>query len=343
MNNSDQFGQNPQPAPQFTNPANTGQITFLSLIKDVSSILIVLPARSSFDQVAAGLSLFLALSKHKSTQIFSPSPMTVEFNRLIGIDKISNEVGNKNLVIRFLDYDATQIERVSYDIEENNQFKLTVIPKHNSVSPKKENVSISYSGVSADAVIAVGGRDVSDFSILDSSDFSTSRMIHVGLTPLQASKDKKYVSFSRVGSSVSEIVYGLIRENQLYIDVDIATNLMMGIEEMVGDNFEGEGITAETFYTVADLMQYGAKRHSNKGLTGSFPPGSIPTPAGQSGNNQVTQTPQPSGLWGVPGSPQSQKGAISNDLSEEQDNEATEEEAPSDWLKPKIYKSGSGK
>src|SRR3989344_5719320 len=97
--------------------------SFRQIVEESKSILIILPNKPYFDQVAAGLSLFLSLRGSRNTQITSVSPMTVEFNRLIGVNKISQEVGNKNLVIRFTDYKASDIERVSYDIEDG-QFKL---------------------------------------------------------------------------------------------------------------------------------------------------------------------------------------------------------------------------
>src|SRR3990170_2413379 len=134
--------------------------SFKNIIDKSKSILILLPTKPFFDQVAAGLSLFLSLREPKQVQICCPSPMTVEFNRLVGVNRISQELGNKNLVIRFADYKASDIERVSYDIE-NAQFRLTVIPKQKVSPPTKEQVELSYSGISADTVIIIGGANES--------------------------------------------------------------------------------------------------------------------------------------------------------------------------------------
>ncbi|MEK7111768.1 MAG: hypothetical protein AAB875_00410, partial [Patescibacteria group bacterium] len=87
-----------------------------SLIESSRSILILLPTKPYFDQVAAGLALYLALRETKETIIASPSPMLVEFNRLVGVNKVTLELGNKNLSIRFSNYRANDIEKVSYDI-----------------------------------------------------------------------------------------------------------------------------------------------------------------------------------------------------------------------------------
>lgn len=370
--------QNGQQMPLSNQQAQTdpNQVTFLSVIKDSNSILVVLPTTPNFDQVAGALSLYMSLRKHKNTQIFTPTPITVEFNRLIGVDKIAHEMGNKNLIIRFSNYDATNIEKVSYDIEENNQFRLTVIPKGDTTPPSKDNISLNYSGLSVDTVVIVGGNDESSFPSIASNELSGANIIHVGLKQISLASNKNFVSFTRVGSSVSEIIYGLIRENQLYIDPDIATNLLMGVESVVGDNFQGEGITAETFYTTADLLQYGAKRGANKGLEGNFPPGSIPGPlpsfnqpaqAPAANTNAFAQTQPQSGPWGQGGqgfqgqiqqAPQTQQNwanpAVQNPVTQPQHQTqpnnipavepevVTEENAPEDWKQPKIFKGGSG-
>ena len=143
--------------------------SFKSVISQSKSILILLPTKPYFDQVAASLSLYLALKEEKEVSVYSPSPITVEFNRLIGVNRITSELGNKNLVIRFTDYKATDIERVSYDIE-NSQFRLTVIPKLRITPPTKEQIELSYSGVSAETVIVIGGANETHFPALATKD-----------------------------------------------------------------------------------------------------------------------------------------------------------------------------
>ena len=78
--------------------------TFKTAVDSANSILILLPTNPDFDQVAAGLSLYLSLMGGKNIQISVSSPVTVEFNRLVAVNKIATELGNKNLVISFYDY-----------------------------------------------------------------------------------------------------------------------------------------------------------------------------------------------------------------------------------------------
>ena len=274
--------------------------SFASLIQPANSVLILLPSKPYFDQVAAGLALFLSLRDKKESQIHCPSPMTVEFNRLIGVNKISDELGNKNLVIKFVNYKAEDIERVSADVAAG-ELQLTVIPKSGFASPKREQVEFSFSGVSSDTVILVGGANESHFPQLVSKELDGAKIIHVGTRALSLSSQKQVFSFARPSSTVSEVVAGLIKEGGFGMDADIATNLVMGIEEG-SQKFSSQEVTAATFETVADLLRSGGKRIPPRLSREEFPTGSIP---------------------GEEVGPQKKS------------------DAPKDWLEPKIFKGTS--
>ncbi|MBI2066354.1 hypothetical protein HYT60_02535 [Candidatus Woesebacteria bacterium] len=231
--------------------------SFGSIIDSSRSILILLPTKPYFDQVAAGLALYLALREKKDTTITCPSPMLVEFNRLVGVNKVTSELGNKNLTIRFANYKASDIEKVSYDIE-NGEFKLTVVPKAGFASPKKEQVVFEYSGLSAETMMLIGGTSETDFPALSSKDLEGSRIIHLGTRALSLSGEK-VMSFAAPASSISELVATLINQSGLRLDQDIATNLIMGIEEGSRD-FKGPEVTPETFEIVAQLLRAGGQR-----------------------------------------------------------------------------------
>ncbi len=248
--------------------------SFNSIISSSPSILVMLPAKLNFDAVAAGLSLYLALRGEKDVSIFSPTPVLVEFNRLVGVNKIANEVGNKNLTIKFVDYKANDIERVSYDIE-NGEFRLTVIPKPGAPSPKKEQLATSYSGISASCVILVGGETYADFPALSSPGFSGIKIVHVGVRAITAPSDRTVLSFARPASSLSELSASLIKESGITLDVDMASNLLAGIWEGSRE-LKGEEVSADTFETVAALMRTGAKLTPRQNVVGTYPITSTP-------------------------------------------------------------------
>lgn len=275
--------------------------SFNNLISPATSVTVLLPTNPNLDQVAAGLSLYLALKDKKEINISCPSPMIVEFNRLVGIDKISSELGNKNLTIRFSNYEATDIERVSYDIE-NGQFKLTVIPKPGFVSPKQDQVEMSYSGTSGGTVVIIGGETDASFPALSSKDLVDAKVIHVGVKALPGNSEHSVMSFARPASSICEIVYTLISETDTKIDSDIATNLLAGIES-VSNGFSSDGVSAETFEIVAHLLRLGGQRLLK---------------------NQFTQ----------------QGGPIIGEQLYTNEPEK-KEQTPQEWLTPKVYKGTS--
>ena len=265
--------------------------SFSSIIDSSKSVLILLPTKPYFDQVAAGLALYLALRETKDTNVICPSPMLVEFNRLVGVNKVTSELGNKNLTIRFADYKASGIERVSYDIE-NGEFKLTVIPKPGFASPQKEQVVFEYSGVSSDTIILIGGANETHFPALSAKDLEGAKIIHIGTRVLVSEARREVLSFAAPASSTSELVATLINQSGYRLDQDTATNLLMGIEEGSRD-FKGSDVKPETFEIVAQLLRAGGQRLSK---------GAIP------GEETVVEKSQ---------------------------------EAPKDWLEPKIYKGTS--
>lgn len=245
-----------------------------NLLKDTKQLLILLPINPNFDEVAAGLGLYLSLNNKPEATIACPTPMLVEFNRLVGVNKVTTELGNKNLTMKLIDYPAEQVERVSYDIE-RGEFKLTVISKPGFTAPKQDQVAISHSGVSADTIILIGGMHDDHFPALTSKDVAGAKVVHLATKSGKFSKE--VISLAQSVSSISELVGSLIKENELQLDGDIATNLLMGIDEG-SKGFSAPDINADTFALAADLMRAGGKRMTRAELPDArhFPPGSIP-------------------------------------------------------------------
>lgn len=298
-----------------------------SLIDSASSILILLPTRPYLDNVAAGLSLYLTLKNNKDVTISCPTPMMVEFSRLIGVDKVTPELGNKNLVITFPNYQAANIERVSYDID-GGQFKLSVIPKPGQVAPTTEQTNISYGGVKADLVILIGGANESHFPAISTPDLEGAKIAHVGTKLLETTGgESKVMSFARPGSSTSEVVALTIKENELPVDADIATNLLAGIEDG-SKTFQSPEVTADTFSLFAQLLNLGGQR-LKKVSPSQFPSGAVP-------NKPYTQ---PQAGLPTQQTPQTQP-TMEQVLAgnEKPDQEPQTEEVPPAWTdEPKIY------
>lgn len=296
--------------------------SFSSLVSSAKHILVILPSKPYFDQVAAGLSLYLSLSDQTDIEVFCPTPINVAFNRLVGVNRIKNEVGNRNLAITFPGYEASNIEKVSYDIE-NGEFRLDVVPKVGFSAPEKEKINLSYSGVSADLVVLIGGADETHFPLLSEKDLEKAKIVHIGTRVLAGNSGRGIMSFAKPGSSVSELIASLIKENGLELYADIATNLTIGIEE--GSNhFESSEVTPETFEIFAYLLRNGGQRLPKKVPTNTFPPGAIPM------KPYVVSKPT-----------QAPPGGAGQVLEQVENKEQPVENPPSDWLQPKVYKGTS--
>jgi len=280
--------------------------SFKEIVTTLTSPLIVLAKNPFFEQVAAALALYLVLKKqNKDVGVVSQDPVTVEFNNLVGVDKITQELGNKNMVVRFKDYPAAEVERVTYDIE-NEQIKLIVIPKPGATPPKKEQLDVSYSGLSADGVFLVGGASKNHFEILDRPDFAGITVVHLGTRSLEGMDNGSYISMAKPMATTCEVVASFIKESGFEMDSDIASNLLMGIEDGT-KAFSDPAMTADSYALVAELMRLGGRRKS-KLETRKFPAGAIPG----------LPTEKPAGV-----------------------KPASGDSAPKSWLEPKIYKGTS--
>ncbi len=296
--------------------------SFSGLVNSAASILIILPEKPNFDTAASGLALYLSIREAKEALIYCPSPMTVGLNRLIGVNKIVSEIGNKNLTIKFAGYEANNIEKVSYDIE-NGEFKLTVTPKAGFTAPGKDQLDLSFSGVSADLIILIGGADENSFPILSRDELAGVKVAHIGVRTLTSAR--AVMSFASPGASISEVAARIIKENSLSLDVDIATDLVMGIEEGSG-NFTSSEVTPDTFEIFAFLLRNGGQRPPKTKLSPiGFPPGSIPTrPFSEPVLEQVEK-----------------KEPVRNASSAADAGGEVVENPPDDWLQPKVYKGTS--
>ena len=298
--------------------------SFKALIDSSLEVLILLTQKPNLDKVAAGLSLYLSLlSSGKNVTISCSTPMTTEFSRLIGVDKVTSNLGDKNLTIKFINYNAVDVDKVSYDIE-NGQFKLTVSPKAGFKSPNQDQIEVSYAGGGSDFIVLVGGTDESDFPVLKYPDFVGSKIIHLGTKLLEIeNKDLQVLSFAKAASSTSEIVAGLIKEGGFIIDPDIATNLLAGIESE-SKNFQSTDVSVNTFETFTELLKLGGLRMT-KVQPNSFPQGAIP-------NKPFNQVQILSTL-----KPQLKQSENVSSMTPEEAEEEIQQDIPPSWSEPKIY------
>ncbi|MBI4029011.1 MAG: hypothetical protein HY376_01475 [Candidatus Blackburnbacteria bacterium] len=235
---------------------------FQQTLAEAKSVVILMPEKPSLDTVASATALGLALNQDgKEATVACPSPMLVEFNRLVGVQKVTDSIENRNLTISFEDYEATNIERVSYNIE-NGKFMLVIAPKTGTLAPNKDQVVVGYRGVAGDLVIVVGAPNkdaLGKFNQEKELFGEGSKVILVNNTPVSGFSSVSEL-ISPDASSISESTLCVIEGLNLHLNPDIATNLFVGLRAGT-DSFQ-KAVTAETFSAASRLVSAGARLDS---------------------------------------------------------------------------------
>ena len=268
------FGAPVDPGP---NPLDQATPQLQKHLETSQNILILIRDNPKLDHVAAGLGLYLALQDlGKSVAIACSTEMRVEFNRLVGVDRISTKIGNRNLVISF-PYVKDSIEKVSYHVDESN-FNLVIQPKPGFPSLDTNKVSYSYSGADAQLVFIIGAQKLEDLNVF----YNTERQLFDQATLVNIDSSLGNSRFATINltwaefSSCAEIIAATIDRLQLKLTEDIATNLLAGLNDAT-QNFQRFNLKASTFEAAAKLMKAGGKRPIS--LAGPSAFGGSPFPA----------------------------------------------------------------
>lgn len=246
--------------------------SFQDVLSASRAALIVLPENPAFDHVAAALALRLALKEWgKEANVVCPTPMIVEFNRLVGVDKVQRNIADKNMTIAFEGYNAEDIEKVSWNIEDG-QFTLVVSPKSGVTAPTQDQVKLGYRGVSAGLVIVVGSQNKKDLGELaDSNELFGQDVRTAVINNLPVSGFTSPIELiNPQASSVCEVVFQLIESMGLPINKDIASNLFMG-QRTGTNNFSVLSVNADTFAIASRLMRAGATLEAGVKEKGKIP------------------------------------------------------------------------
>lgn len=233
----------------------------LASLKQNEDILIFLPETATRDAMAAALSLMLSLQTEplkKTVRVAYPKQPTVAWSHLVGINKVIQQVGNKNFIIS-LDYIEGSIERVTYNIE-GDKFNLVVEPKPGAPKFDENKVRYSYSGANAGLVIALNASTPQQLGKHHSENqglFAQKPVLVVDHNPQNSQYGK--VNVVRPTAGVSELITHLIQAAQLPMTSDIATNLYDGL--LSGSrNFSVPAVSASTFEAAAILLKQNARK-----------------------------------------------------------------------------------
>ena len=311
------------------------------IVTTAKDIVIVTHTNPTMDSMGGSLALALGLvSLGKSATVLCSDSMTVELSSFVGADKVSKEFGKKNFVIS-LDYEDGSIEKVSYNIE-NKKFNLVVEHRAGYEPFTADKAKYSYQGATADCIITVDTVHFGEFGTLytDSKEsFSGKSIINID----RHNENTNYGAINLVdpvASSSSELVAEFLATLGVKLTTDVATNLLNAIYSAT-DSFKHANVTSMAFEVASVCLKAGAQRF---GVSG---PVVAQQPVVQSG--QVISTPiqeqQPPTFVAPQVQPVVQPAVQPTQIdlppSVVTETVTPKSPPPSDWLKPKIFKSSS--
>lgn len=232
-----------------------------SLLTPAQNILVTLPKNLTFDQTAAGLALFLSLQKTgKQVSVLASDQMTVDFSHLVGVDKVTSELGGQDLVLA-LDVPIESIEKVSSN-EDGGKLNLVIQTKPNYPPLSREKVVFSSARATGDLIFVVGASKLEDLGQIYEENVALLRVKPIVNIDCRADNNQfGHLNFIDPGaSSCSEIVVSLIENLGLPVDEDIGGNLLLGLERAT-DNFQNPLVTARTFEAAAFCLRAGARKN----------------------------------------------------------------------------------
>lgn len=223
------------------------------------SVLLTIPANPTQDVVASALALYLSIKQSgKKVNIVASSAPVVRDSHLVGLDKITTDVGGENLVIT-LDVPENAIDKVTSNTE-GGHLNLIINPAGGVPPITADNVKFSFSGAAADLVIIIGAADLKDVGSLAEKEvglFSKELLVNIS----NQVGTFGTINITDPSSSNAELVTALLKELGLPLDIDIANNLMQGIEAATG-GLSSPNMTADTFEALAVLYRAGARRQT---------------------------------------------------------------------------------
>ncbi|MFC1626903.1 bifunctional oligoribonuclease/PAP phosphatase NrnA [Patescibacteria group bacterium] len=295
-------------------------------ITEAKDILIVTHEKPNADSIGCSLALYLAIkSLGKNVVIACPDPMIVELSNFVGANKVISSIGKKNFIVS-LDYVEGAIEKVSYNIE-GNKFNLVIEPREGFPPFTSDNVQYTQGGNSPDVIICVDTIHLGGLKDLYEGDknlYASKPVINIDRHPNNVNYGQINLVDSK-SSTTAELVGQVINYLGASVTEDIATNLLNAVYG--GTNtFSYSNISAGAFELAAQCIKAGGKRFKKQQIDNKSVSPKIQIPKAHDQKNvQQYKTEQPI-MKDIPNQPQEQK---------------KQQDAPADWLKPKIFKSSN--
>lgn len=241
---------------------NTSLSNLLTTLSQAKRLLIIYNGQTSLDVAACATSLFCqARARQQEVTLLSTAAPIVAHSNLVGIDKAQTQLEKRNFIIT-LDYDETHIDKVVSHLDETNKKLLLVVqPRPNTKPVEESSVHFSYEGLEYDQIVIF---DIHQRSVLekifgqDSKNLATEKLISLGSrsTPDYATS---FCLTTDTAECLSADFVQALQANSPALDADLATNLMLGIEDKTKHFTSCDN--PEIFTIAAWLLSQGARRH----------------------------------------------------------------------------------
>lgn len=307
------------------------------------SFVVVVGQGYSVDEMASALSVYLTLkAQGRDISIVTAKQPLVEVSNLVGIDKVkpSFESNTGDLIVSF-PYQQNEIGKVSYTLE-NGLLNIIVKPKDAPLSFGEKDVIFKRSGSNPDVLIAIGVKRISELQeFFDVQSLKDTTIVNIDKQGANEGFGD-IVVIGQNSSSVSEQVANLMLDMGIPVDSDIAQNLMDGIIHST-KNFQSPRTSSLAFEMAGILLRQGARRESQGG-----PQQQSRTPQ-QFGHNMRRPQRQSRGgdqQRGVQprqqqSRPQDNQNSGTQNLRDYTESEQRKDDAPPEWLTPKILKGST--
>ncbi len=320
-----------------------------------TKIAIAAPVDPTVDEMGAALSLYLSLEDlGKSLSIATPNTPLVEVSSLVGIDEVKTSIGEASgdLVVSF-PYREGEIEKVSYTRDENF-LNIVVKAGEKGLNFSEKDVKFTRGTSAPELLFIVGAARVSDLAhLFDPAVLKDTVVVNIDNKPdNQGFGD--IVMVSAKFSSVSEAVANVILSTGLKMDLDISQNLMLGIATAT-NNFQDPQTSSLAFEMAGVLMRNGALRPNptmpRRKLSVDFEE-QAEKPFLETGFDELRPTktvqelerelkPDLKPRFTPSAQPKTARVHPQPQVQPQIQQSTQDDNAPEDWLEPKIYKGST--
>ena len=252
-----------RPTSGSTSFAQEAQYLKTRLESAASTLIIFDSNQVDLDQVAVATSLYLALrARQQDATLFSFHPTLVAHSALVGIDRVQTTLPQNGLVIS-LDNSQSAVGKIDCDSNLQKQL-INIYVKNASPAHPLTTDQITFAPLAKqfDQIIVIGFATLNALEDLGLTDLGREHLLVISpnLHPSFTQSKALYICPQNMASCTSELFANLTRQWIWNLNADIATNLLMGIDEAT-QNLSDPQTPASAFEATAWLLRSGGQRY----------------------------------------------------------------------------------